>query len=133
VKSLTVAAKLSEVDNVRQFLKESLRGIDISEEDFFKIELALVEMCVNVIRYGYPDGGGEISIEIREGQKKVIIEVGDSGIPFDPRDVPKPDLEGMIAAREKGGLGIYLARELMDEFRYRREDGKNILTMVKKI
>ncbi|MCJ7565704.1 MAG: ATP-binding protein, partial [Candidatus Aminicenantes bacterium] len=94
-----------------------------------------------------------ISIEIREGRKRVIIEIWDSGIPFDPRDIPKPDLEEMIAAGqkaaisdaaisgggsitatgEKGGLGIYLARELMDEFDYRHEDGKNILTMVKKI
>jgi serine/threonine-protein kinase RsbW len=133
VNSLTIAADLSEVDNVRQFLKESLQGPDISEEDLFKIELALVEMCVNVIRYGYPDGGGEISIEIREGRKRVIIEIWDSGIPFDPRDIPKPDLEEIIAAGQKGGLGIYLARELMDEFDYRHKDKKNILTMVKKI
>ena len=51
MKSLTIAAELSEVERVRQFLKESLQGLEISEEDFFKLELSLVEMCVNVIRY----------------------------------------------------------------------------------
>ena len=133
MKSLTIAAELSEVERVRQFLKESLQGLEISEEDFFKLELSLVEMCVNVIRYGYPEGRGEISIDIRDGRKRVIIEIRDSGIPFDPCDIPKPNIEDIVAAGQKGGLGIYLARKLMDEFAYRREDNRNVVRLVKKI
>jgi anti-sigma regulatory factor (Ser/Thr protein kinase) len=57
---------------------------------------------------------------------------GDSGIPFDPRSVPKPDIDRLILSRRTGGLGIYLARTLMDGFDYRREDGQNVLTLTKK-
>ena len=35
--------------------------------------------------------------------------------------------------REIGGLGIHLVRQLMDEIRYERVEGKNILTLVKKV
>lgn len=133
MKSITIAADLSEIDRVRQFLKDRLQGLAVAEEDFFKIELSLVEMCVNIIRYAFPDGGGEISIGIREGGSRIVIEIRDSGLPFDPRQVPKPEIDEVVAAGQKGGLGIYLARNLMDEFEYRREDGKNILTIVKKI
>ena len=130
---LSIAADLSEVDGVRQFLKDSLADIDISEEDGFKIELALVEMVVNVIRYAYPDGGGVLAIEIRKDRQRVIIEIRDSGLPFDPCRAPKPDIDEVVAAGRKGGLGIYLTREIMDECLYRRDGGQNILTLVKKL
>lgn len=130
---LSIAADLSEVDGVRQFLKDSLADIDLSEEDGFKIELALVEMVVNVIRYAYPNGGGALAIEIRKDRQRVIIEIRDSGLPFDPCRAPKPDIDEVVAAGRKGGLGIYLTREIMDECLYRRDGGQNILTLVKKL
>ena len=33
--------------------------------------------------------------------------------------------------RPIGGLGVYLVRTMMDETRYRREEGRNHLTLVK--
>ncbi|MBQ1603678.1 MAG: ATP-binding protein, partial [Oscillospiraceae bacterium] len=38
-----------------------------------------------------------------------------------------------VEDREIGGLGIHLVRQLMDEIRYERVEGKNILTLVKKV
>jgi len=133
LKTLVVQADLSEMDKIRQFLKESLRELDITEKDYFTLELALVEMCVNVIRYAYPEVRGEISLVVRRGRGNISIEIRDSGVAFDPRSVPRPDIDEIVQAGRKGGLGIYLARKLMDEFRYRREDAQNVLTLVKKI
>ena len=61
---LTLPAVLSSVDRVRSFLQESLAPLEPREDDFFKIELAVVELCVNISRYSYPDGAGEMEIEI---------------------------------------------------------------------
>jgi anti-sigma regulatory factor (Ser/Thr protein kinase) len=133
VDHISIAADLSQVDRVRHFLKDSLTPLHVSEENVFKIELGLVEMVVNVMRYAYPDGGGEISIDIRADRHRVIIEIRDSGIPFDPCSAAKPDINEVIAAGRKGGLGIYLTREIMDSCSYRRDGGQNILTLVKKI
>ena len=130
---LGIPADLSELDRVRRFLKDSLADMDLSEENGFKIELALVEMVVNIIRYAYPGGGGELAIEIRKDRHRIIIEIRDSGIPFDPCQAPKPDINEVVAAGRKGGLGIYLTREIMDECAYRRDGGQNVLTLVKKI
>ncbi len=130
---LIIAADLSQVDRVRQFLKDSLAPLHLSEENVFKIELGLVEMVVNVVRYAFPAGGGEIAIDLRADRHRVIIEIRDSGVPFDPCLAPKPDINEVIAAGRKGGLGIYLTREIMDECSYRRDGGQNVLTLVKKI
>ena len=133
MKKLTIPAELSEIDNIRLFLKDSLRGLPISEENYFKIELAIVEICVNVIRYGYPERRGGIDIAIRAADGRIVIEIRDSGARFDPGSVSKPDIDKVIAAGGKGGLGIYLVRQIMDEFNYRWENGENILTLVKTI
>ena len=130
--TLRVQSELREMDKVRQFLKKNLDGLDLSEEDIYKIELSLVEMCTNIMRYAYRRKKGEIVIKAWYEKGDFLLEIRDSGVPFDPRQVERPTLEEMINRDEMGGLGIFLARKLMDRFSYRREDDLNILTMSKK-
>lgn len=97
-----------------------------------EIELALEEILVNIIKHAYMEQGikGEIAVNCRlDGPKKLIIEIVDWGMPFDILSVPKPDIAADIDVRQIGGLGIYFAKKLMDEIRYRREDGRNIITL----
>lgn len=128
---ITVPAELSSLDRVRVFLTDTLAPLGAAEQEFFKIELAVVEMCVNVARYAYPGGTGEMTVAIGWEDRTVQIEISDSGIPFDPRSLPKPDVGWILTTGRTGGLGIYLARTLMDRFDYRRDDGRNVLTLVK--
>jgi len=132
LKRLTVRNELGELDKVRKFLRDYLKGWDISEEDFFKIELAVVEMCANVIRYGYPGGEGEIQLKAWHKDEKFYVEIRDRGVPFDPTQIKKPSLKDLLTKERLGGLGIFLARKLMDGFTYRRQDDQNILTMYKR-
>jgi serine/threonine-protein kinase RsbW len=130
--TLRVQSELRELAKVRQFLKKNLVGLDLSEEDIYKIELSLVEMCTNIMRYAYRREKGEIVIKAWYERGDFFLEIRDNGVPFDPRQVERPTLEEMINRDEMGGLGIFLARKLMDRFSYRREDDLNILTMSKK-
>ena len=129
---LSLPAVLASVDRVRAFLQESLASLEPREDDFFKIELAVVELCVNISRYAYPNGPGEMAVEIETNDRTATVTITDDGIPFDPRSVPKPDVSWILATGRTGGLGIYLARTLTDRFDYRREDGRNVLTLAKK-
>jgi serine/threonine-protein kinase RsbW len=131
--TLTVRSELRELDKVRAFLKANLAGLELSEEDAYKVELSLVEMCSNIMRYAYPHARGEILVSAWQKDGKFYLEVRDSGIPFDPRQVKRPTLEEMISREQMGGLGIFLARKLMDGFSYRREDDQNVLVMYKKV
>ena len=62
---------------------------------------------------------------------KTIIT--DSGVAFDPTAKEKADTSLSVEDRQIGGLGILLIRELMDAINYERENGKNILTLIKNI
>ncbi|MEW5902029.1 MAG: ATP-binding protein [Acidobacteriota bacterium] len=131
--TLTIRSELAELGKIRDFLKKRLTAFRLSEEDSFRIELSLVEMCTNIMRYAYPRDSGEISVRAWHEKGRFYLEIRDNGIPFDPRRVKRPSLKEMINRDQMGGLGIFLARKLMDGFAYRREDNQNILTMFKRV
>src|SRR4030042_259297 len=132
MKTLRVHSELREMGKGRAFWKKNLAGLDRDEEDTYKVELSLVEMCSNIMRYAYPRDKGEIVRSAWHKEGKFYLEVRDSGVPFDPRQIKRPTLEEMISREQMGGLGIFLARKLMDGFLYRREDDQNVLVMYKK-
>ena len=129
--NLTVPAEMNEVDRVRDFFKEHLRGERISDDDLFRLETALFEILVNIVRYGYPDRAGEIRVELQIEPRAVRVEIRDHGIPFNPQAAPPPALDEILSGRKKGGLGIHLARTFTDEMTYRREGAENVLTLRK--
>jgi serine phosphatase RsbU (regulator of sigma subunit)/anti-sigma regulatory factor (Ser/Thr protein kinase)/pSer/pThr/pTyr-binding forkhead associated (FHA) protein len=132
-KELSVKADIAEIDGVRDFLKENIKDLALSEEDALNLELSLHEICVNIAMYAYPEENGEMTIRIwREGDA-VYFETRDRGVPFDPATSPEPDIKENVRKGKRGGLGIFLYRKLMDGYSYRREGDENVLTVFKKI
>jgi anti-sigma regulatory factor (Ser/Thr protein kinase) len=131
--TLSVKSKLSDMDKIRLFLKNSLEGKGLSEEVYFMIEVSLVEVCTNIIRYAYPGTTGDIFLKTWMKDKTFFLEVADDGVPFDPSLEKEPDIQKIIELEQKGGMGIHIFRKFMDGFDYKRENDQNILTMYKKI
>ena len=130
---LRVAADLGAMEKVRAFMKDVLRGVDLAEEDGFKVELSLHEICINIALYAYPGGTGEIVLRGWLEGERACFEFRDTGVAFDPRPVKPPDIEEKLRTGRRGGFGIYLFRTLMDGFEYRREDGQNVLLVFKRV
>jgi sigma-B regulation protein RsbU (phosphoserine phosphatase) len=57
----------------------------------------------------------------------------DTGKAFDPTLAPEADVTLSAEDRQIGGLGIFLIRQIMNEVKYERLEGKNILTLEKKL
>ena len=97
-----------------------------------EIELAAEEALINIFNYAYPDDDtGEVEVRCRIGDpSSLVIEIIDSGQPFDIQAVPDPDLTLDISERKVGGLGIYLIKKMVSRVHYRREGKNNILTLV---
>lgn len=99
-----------------------------------KMNLAIEEAVTNIIMYAYPQGTtGRVILEaVVEGDVLKII-LSDYGKEFDPTTVPDADISASVENRHIGGLGIHLVRTIMDSVSYKRENGKNILTMITRI
>ncbi len=61
------------------------------------------------------------------------MRIIDDGKAFDPRDAKAPDTTAALMDRQLGGLGIHLVRNLMDHIEYRREGGRNHLTLTRNL
>ena len=98
-----------------------------------QIELSLEEMFVNIAHYAYPDGDGWAEVHVRVTDKGAEITLVDGGIPYNPLDKEDPDVTLSVEEREVGGLGIFLVKKTMDDMTYVRRDGRNELTIRKRI
>ena len=98
------------------------------------LNLALEEVVTNVISYGFDDGEVHdiaVSLEMRGGELTASVE--DDGAAFDPLSKADPDVEASIDDRRIGGLGVLLVKRLMDDVTYARIDGRNVLSMRKRL
>ncbi len=118
---------------VRDFVGRLIRRSRLPDDEENKIILAVDEAVSNIIEHGYDsklEGSIEVEIEADDDQFKIIIR--DSGKMFDPEGIQDPDIGDHVSAGRKRGLGIFLMRQIMDEVRYKFQDGvKNELTLVK--
>ena len=97
------------------------------------MNLVLGELWLNMVNHGHSGGFHEVEIELTSEAEALTIEITDDGKPFNPlNDAPVPDVMGSLNDRAVGGLGIHLVRTMMDEMRYKREEGRNHLILVKR-
>ena len=89
-----------------------------------ELQVALEEAFVNICRYAYAEGPGDVEVSFFSEGGNTVIEIIDSGMPFDITAQELPDITADIRERKIGGLGCLLIRKLMDGVIYRREDGK---------
>ena len=131
----TFPAKTENLNDVLGFVEETLETFECPMKTQMAICVALEEVFVNVARYAYPDSEGDVTLHIGfdDQTRDVTFRMTDKGVPFDPLKKPDPDITLSAEEREIGGLGIFITKKTMDTVTYAYENGKNILTMIKKI
>ena len=128
-------AKTESLSEVLGFVEETLESFECPMKIQTAICVAIEEVFVNVAHYAYPNGEGDMSLQIgfEERSRTVTFRMTDKGIPFDPLQKPDPDITLSAEDREIGGLGIFIAKKTMDSISYTYENDQNVLTMIKKI
>ena len=125
-------AILENLEKMIDFVVTFAEKEGFQKETLGQIRLACEEALVNVINYAYPGKEGMFAVLCdTAGDGKISIEIADTGIPFDPLSLPAPDTSLPIEQRKIGGLGIFMVRKIMNEVHYRRDNGYNILTLIK--
>lgn len=132
--SFKLKSNLSELDTLCEHLEQFGQSIGLDPKCIFEANLALDELFTNIINYGFADQNEHIiKITIAHRDDSLVFSIEDDGVPFNPTKALTPDLECTIEECKIGGLGIHLAKNLMDEVCYQRCKNKNILTLKKNI
>jgi anti-sigma regulatory factor (Ser/Thr protein kinase) len=124
------------IDNLAKFIgpvSQCAGEQGFSKERISQIHLAMEEVLMNVMNYSYQGqdepGDAEVTCSLND-DNRFVIEVVDTGVPFDLLSSQDPDITLQIDERKIGGLGIFIVKKLMDSVAYRREENKNILTLI---
>ncbi|MCB1134834.1 MAG: ATP-binding protein [Chlamydiia bacterium] len=127
----TFAAELKRLPDMVEFVKKEARRVGFEGKGLFKVELAMEECLVNVIRYAYPDSSGELQIYLSTLPNQGLeVEILDQGKPFDPVAYhAKADENAPIEERSPGGWGVVILRKTCDEIIYEHDGTYNRLKL----
>lgn len=95
----------------------------VPEDAVYGIQLAVHEICNNIIEHAYGNETGRIALVLRlhAARRAFVADLFDSGKPYHAKaiEAPNPD-----EPREEG-YGLFLVHQLMDEVHYDSDAGKN--------
>ena len=109
---------------------DPLDGPPAPQELLEGVQLAAHEVCANMVRHAYAgrsDGRIVVGLRLEEAPRRLLVELRDTGLPFDPGQARTPEPDELPT----GGYGLLLVRKLMDEVRYTSGPDGNRWLLVK--
>lgn len=129
---LETEADPGQLPAVADFVDSHLEAAGCPARVKMQIGVAVEEIFINIASYAYGSGRGKAKVRVEAFGDHAVITMTDSGTAYDPLAKEDPDTALSAEERPVGGLGIFMAKKMMDGIRYERKDGCNILTMIKK-
>lgn len=131
--TIKVPGTLDSLSIIRNYVRQAAEQAGLDRKRTYQLQLAVDEIATNIISYGYARSAlsGDIVLSTALDDENLILTLQDSSPPFDPLSLGRPDhLDKSLEERPHGGLGIFLAQENVDEYRYAYQDGCNQNTFV---
>ena len=135
MRELELDALRENLPKVLSFIDEDLEAAECPMMTQTAIEIAVEEIYINIASYAYGDKTGKALIQVAMTDEPLSVEITfiDSGTKYNPLEKEDPDLNLPLMERKKGGLGIFMVKESMDDVLYEYKDGKNMLTICKNL
>ena len=131
---LRLINKLEEIDSALKAFADFCIRIQLNDDIKNSVSIVLDDLLNNIISYAFEDSNEHIiEISYRADHQRLVIEVVDDGVEFDPFLKGEPDIESDIDERGIGGLGIHMIKSIMDDYSYKRTKGRNQITLMKRM
>ena len=104
-------------------IRTYLQNHHIAEGDVVQLLSVVDELATNAIEHAYQNKLGEVIINIEKDGSKVRLFVEDSGSGYDDKKVSK----------EEGGIGLILARKLVDIFEIIKKEQGTVFRIEKEV
>jgi serine/threonine-protein kinase RsbW len=132
--TLELKATPEEVMRAVEALEKFGQERQVREKVLFGLTLALEECGSNIVNHALRrDARQTFRVSFEHTGNVIIIELCDRGPKFDPTQAAVIETEAGDDSRPPGGWGIQLVRRYTDEVRYTREDGENVLRLIKRL
>jgi len=128
MESLRLPGELASLKPIRDYVTAAAAKAGLDKLRTYRLTLAVDEIATNVVVHGYNEAGlaGDIHLHITSTEDSIEVIMEDMGRPYNPLLHKVPDnLGAQLAERDIGGLGVFVALNSVDEFRYEYADGSN--------
>ena len=132
---LEITAAQENLSQVQAFVRDKLGSVACSRNARLQIGVAVEEVFVNIARYAGLRGKNytTLRVEVSGEPVGVTITFVDHGVPYDPLAAAGAEAAMSPDEVENEAMGILMAKQLMDDIAYQYRDGRNILTLKKKL
>ncbi|AVQ28283.1 MULTISPECIES: ATP-binding protein [Fusobacterium] len=120
---MSIPSSLENLSLIRALVKTYLEVQHINEKDIFQLLSVVDELSTNVVEHGYKYKPGDIILEIQKSNDIIQLIVEDNGIGFDEEKLSK----------EEGGMGLYIARAIADNFKIEKKLNGTLFKIEKRI
>jgi len=128
-KTLKLKNEVKDLRKVVPFLDGIFRECPLDSKSRIRVRSGLDEALTNCVHYAYEGRSGEIEVKSELVNGSLVFTVTDEGKEFNPLT----HNQEFSSELKVGGLGIAMMKSSFDDLNYRRIDGRNILTLVKKL
>lgn len=121
-------ADLQVLESISEQVTEACRSLPslppppASDDFVYLVELAVSEICTNIIQHAYLLTSGEIRGSLILLSDGIQIDLYDDGEGFDPDSIPTPSPE--LDTLNEGGYGLHIVRQIMDSVQYQADTPK---------
>jgi anti-sigma regulatory factor (Ser/Thr protein kinase) len=130
-RSIVICNDSSELARVGAWVKDWARSHGLPAATAERIDVCSVEAVTNIVSHAYADNTAhQIRLSLERDAQAVSLEIEDDGIPFDLREVARPERPANLADAKIGGLGVHIVRSLSDELQHQRCGELNRLRLV---
>ena len=126
--TLVMDANTDSIVTILDTMNKELNNVRCPEDVRRKIEIGVDEICSNVVAYAYDTPNGKLEVRYNISHHKMTMLIADNGKQFNPLEYKDPDITSIS---ENGGLGIFIAKKIMDNMSYTYCNGRNCLTISK--
>ena len=134
--SLALRNESLELERVAAALDEFADRRRFAQEDRFQVQLCVEEILTYIVEHGYDDAAAhniEVSLEMNDN-RSLVIRIVDDGRELDPNSfIFQLSADTILEETVVDSLGLNLVRTFVDELGYRRENGRNHVSLSMKI
>ena len=121
------------LEEVFAFIGECMSMYAVDADAGAAVSVAVEEFFTNMVKYS-PEGKHDIALRIsREGNTLRVSLVDTDVERFDVTKVPEAETGAPLEERRTGGLGIHIARHMIDSIGYEYADRCSTITLLKNL
>ena len=130
--SYTLDSTLDSVDMAEDAAAKLATSAGFSEEDRYRIAIAVREAAVNAVLHGNGSNPKKkVTVSYENTGESLVITIADQGNGLNPKDIPDPLAPENLL--KQSGRGIFLIRSFMDEVRFRALEPGTEITLIKHV